>query len=130
MKKQVLFAITMPVFFASLLFISILGNTAPTFAAEDGKVVFLKYKCNNCHSVSTADITAKNKKTKAPDLVNVTVRHEKPWIRKFIRKQEGHVSCPKVDSSRDGKLHVAEFKGTQAEEDTLIEWLDQQRAKE
>ncbi|OGN05780.1 MAG: hypothetical protein A2750_04320 [Candidatus Yanofskybacteria bacterium RIFCSPHIGHO2_01_FULL_45_42] len=42
----------------------------------------------------------------------------------------GHISCPKIDSSRDGKLHAVEFKGTRAEEDALTEWLDQQRSKE
>lgn len=126
--KQVLFIVTGPVFLASLLFISILANTDPVFATEGGKDIFLEYKCNNCHTVSTAGITPKLK-TKAPDLVNVTVRHDKDWIPEFIRKQSGHVSCNEVESSRDGKLHLLEFKGTQEEEDALIKWLDQQRSK-
>ena len=98
-------------------------------AAEgvDGKGVFLKYKCDNCHAVSTAGIEAKTK-SKAPDLVDVTVRHEKPWIRRFIRQNDVHVSCPKVDPSRDGKKHAIKFNGTQEEEDALIDWLDKQRS--
>ena len=96
-------------------------------AGLDGKEVFLKYKCNNCHAVSTADIVAKTK-SKAPDLVDVTVRHEKPWIRRFIRQNDVHVSCPKVDSSRDGKKHAIKFNGTQEEEGALIDWLDKQRS--
>jgi len=97
-------------------------------APLDGKDVFLKYKCNNCHSVSSADIEAKTK-TKAPDLIDVTLRHEKKWIRKFIRKDETHVSCSAVDPSLDGKQHPLKFNGTKDEEDALIDWLDQQRSK-
>ena len=100
-------------------------------AKPDGKAVFLKYKCDNCHAVSTADIVPKLKTTTAPDLVNVTVRHQKDWIRKFIHQEVGHSPCPKVDSSLDGKLHLGgKFKGDQDEEDALIEWLDQQKKKE
>lgn len=113
----------------ALLSLFLINDTFTVESKEDGKQVFLKYKCDNCHSVSTADIVSK-KKTKAPDLVNVTVRHEKPWIRKYIRKQDEHVPCSKVDSSRDGKPHMVEFKGSQEEEDALIDWLDQQRSNE
>lgn len=125
MKKQALYT---PLLLASILLISLACSVIPASAEEDGKAVFLKYKCDNCHAVSTAGIVAKTK-SKAPDLVDVTVRHEKDWIRKYIRKKEGHVPCNKVDPSRDGKLHMIEFKGTQAEEDALIKWLDQQRSK-
>jgi len=113
-----------------LLFVALafVFTTVPLFAA-DGKDVFLKYNCNNCHAVSTAGIVAKNKNSKAPDLVDVTVRHEKPWIRKFIRQDDVHVSCPKVDPARDGKKHPIKFNGNQEEEDALIEWLDKQRSK-
>lgn len=93
----------------------------------DGEDVFLKYKCNNCHTVSTAGIKAKTK-SKAPDLVDVTVRHKKPWVRRYIRQNDVHVSCLKVDPSRDGKKHALKFKGTQEEEDALIQWLDKQRS--
>src|SRR3989344_8692430 len=119
---------------AVLVFISVTILSFVAIAAAprgfenlDGKEVFLKYKCNICHSVSTAGIEAKTK-TQAPDLVNVTVRHEKLWIRKYIRQNEVHVSCPKVDKSRDGQKHMSKFGGTQEEEDALIEWLDRQRS--
>jgi len=124
MRKQALLTTALTILFAST-----------TLAAEDGKSVFLKYNCNNCHSVSTADITSKNAKSKAPDLVDVTVRHttesdQKAWLRKFIRETTGHVSCPKVDKARDGKLHSGpKFNGTQDEENALVDWLDQQRSK-
>src|SRR3989344_4784882 len=106
-----------------ILFLMLTRTPAP-----DGKDVFLKYKCNNCHTVSTADIEAKTK-TKAPDLADVTIRHKTKWIRKFIRQNETHTPCPSVESSLDGKKHPVNFKGTKEEEDALIELLDKQRTK-
>ncbi len=141
MKKQALFTVLIIMFLVSMASAistpsaeSAVPTPALATAEEDGKAVFLKYKCDNCHSVSTAGIVPKVK-TKAPDLVNVTVRHEKDggkdFVHKYIRQEQGHVSCPKVDSAREGKLHTGgKFKGTQAEEDALVDWLDQQRAKE
>jgi len=83
--------------------------------------------------VSSAGITAKSKSTGAPDLVDVTggpkKRHEQAWERKFIRQNDVHVHCPKVDASKDGKKHPTMFKGDQAEEDALVKWLDDQRSK-
>ncbi len=123
------------VFLAALLSTGLVSKGASSYpqkqAAQklDGKDVFLKYSCNNCHAVSTAGITGKNSGMGAPDLVDVTVRHEKPWIRRFIRQNDVHVPCPKVDKSKDGKKHPAKFTGTQEEEDSLIEWLDKQRSK-
>ncbi len=122
---------------ALVLFVSMFVATGtPSFGEDkpDGKAVFLKYNCNNCHSVSTAEIEQKTK-SKAPDLVNVTVRHEKDggkvFVHKYIRQEQGHVSCPKVDAAREGKLHTGgKFKGTKDEEDALVDWLDQQRKSE
>lgn len=131
-RKTVLCAlIPSSVFLAFALILIVFGNISHVSAAEDGKAVFLKGKCNVCHSVSTADISAKVK-AGALDLVNVTVRHEKPWIRKYFRAQEEHVSCPEVNSSKDGKTHKEKFKfdGNQKEEDALIDWLDRQRSEE
>ena len=122
MRKQALFTTAL----------ILLASSA--FATEDGKAVFLKYKCDNCHTVSTAGITKKNEKSKAPDLVDVTVRHEKDggkdFVHKYIRQEQSHVSCPKVDSGRDGKMHTGgKFKGNKEEEDALVDWLDKQRSK-
>lgn len=107
------------------------NDCAPSPQAEPkftGKDVFLKHKCDACHSVSSADV--KGKKDKGPDLVNVTVRHKEDWLRTFIEKTAGHVSCSKVPKERDGKEHTAKFKGTKEEEDTLMKWFDAQRRDE
>lgn len=104
------------------------------FVAEDGKSIFLKYKCGNCHSVSTAGITMKNTESKAPDLVNITVRHQKnggkDFVYKYIQREQSHVTCPKIDGARDGKLHMGgKLKGIKEEKDTLVDWLGKQRSK-
>lgn len=94
----------------------------------DGKDVFLQYKCNNCHAVSTAGIEAKMK-SKAPDLVDVTVRHPKNWVGPFIRQNDTHNPCKAVDKSLDGKKHPIKFNGTKEDEDSLVDWLDKQKSK-
>ena len=101
-----------------------LGELQKVEAAEAilGKDVFLKYKCDACHSVSTAGI--KGKKDKGPDLVNETKRHEIAWLRSFIKKEAEHVSCIRVPKERDGKMHALKFKGTKEEEDALMNWID------
>lgn len=116
-------------------FVVLSASTVSTaFAAEDGKSVFLKYSCNTCHKVSSAGIDQKNPKSKAPDLTDVTVRHDKDggkeFVRKHIRLEQVHVSCPQVEKARDDKNHLGgKFKGNKEEEDALVDWLDQQRSK-
>lgn len=111
----------------SFLSVSPKNDMRGAIAASElsGKDVFLKYKCDACHSVSTADV--RGKKDKGPDLVNVTARHEEAWLRSFMQKATGHVSCAKVPKERNGKEHIAKFKGTKEEEDALLKWLNAQR---
>ncbi|HEY4521940.1 MAG TPA: c-type cytochrome [Candidatus Paceibacterota bacterium] len=104
-----------------LLVLMLAGVSTP-----DGKEIFLKSKCDSCHAVSTANITAKLK-NKAPDLVNVMTRHKAEWVRGFIRQSETHTPCPVVEKTMDGKKHPVSFKGTKDEEDVLIEWLGKQK---
>ncbi|MDO8585295.1 MAG: c-type cytochrome [bacterium] len=113
-------------------FVGILAALNAADEKTNGKDVFLKYKCDNCHSVSSAGIEGKNKKMVAPDLLDVTARHEAEWIPRFIRKEEGagHVRCDKVPKERDGKPHMLKFAGTKEEEDALLAWFAEQRTKE
>lgn len=131
-------AFFLSVSFAVLMFLISLHPAQNTFAQSpvrklDGKEVFLKNNCNNCHDVSSAGITAKSHAMGAPDLIDVTggpkKRHEQAWERKFIRQNEVHVACSKVDPSKNGKKHPFLFKGNQEEEDALVAWLDEQRSK-
>ncbi len=99
------------------------SKAAPTAAAKaastlDGKAIFLANKCNTCHSVSSADIKATLKTSKAPDLTGVASKEDASFLAKFLRKKE----------ARNGKMHMKAFTGTDEEIGALISWLHRQTA--
>ncbi|MEO7795135.1 MAG: c-type cytochrome [Thermoanaerobaculia bacterium] len=87
--------------------------------AADGKAVFLAQKCDMCHSVSSAGITAttKSEKMKGPDLTGVVQGLDPVWLKDFLQK--------KVD--KEGKKHSKEYKGTAEDLDALVGWLCEQK---
>lgn len=95
------------------------ARTVQAQPATDGKAVFLAQKCNNCHAIQTAGIEAKtqSEKLKGPDLGGVTASLDDALVGKYIRKQE------KIND----KLHKHEFKGTDEELKTLLDWLKKQK---
>jgi mono/diheme cytochrome c family protein len=86
--------------------------------APDGKALFLAQKCNMCHAVSSAEITATttNEKLKGPDLTSTAGKRDAAWLAKYLAKQE----------AIDGKKHSKEFKGSEADLNALIDWLQKQ----
>jgi len=112
-------------------FVALLGLwPAAEARAEDGKQVFLKKECNECHTVESAGIAklpAKDDEaeadeeegeeeddTKPPDLSGVGKKHDRDWIAKFIQK--------KIETDK-GKKHRKRFKGSQAELEALLGFL-------
>jgi cbb3-type cytochrome oxidase cytochrome c subunit len=101
------------------------AEAAPGMAAAggssslDGKAIFLREKCETCHVVSSAGIEskAKSEKLKAADLTGVGKRHETAVLRSYIKKE----------TELDGEKHKKTFKGTDAELDVLIAWLESQK---
>lgn len=101
------------------------ADAAPAVAAAggssslDGKAIFLREKCEMCHAVGSAGIEAKAKseKLKAADLTGVGKRHETAVLRSYIKQQ----------TELDGAKHKKAFKGTDAELDVLIAWLESQK---
>jgi cytochrome c551/c552 len=87
-------------------------------AAADGKAIFLAQKCNMCHSVPTVQIerTTKSEKIAGQDLM--THDMEKDQLVKFLKKE--------VKNNED-KMHTKEFKGTEEELNTLVDWLLQNK---
>ena len=86
----------------------------------DAKPVFLKYKCNSCHTIEAQGITKKavageaaESGDKPPDLSGVGVDRNADWIVSFLQKKE----------KLDGKLHMKKFRGTDAELQKLAAWL-------
>ena len=86
----------------------------------DGKQIFLAQKCNLCHSIPPAGITAttKSEKMKGPDLVAESKRDAK-LLNGFLRKT----------SDIGGKKHAKQFTGSDEELGALIAWLQKQEKK-
>ncbi len=111
----------------------ILIGVASDARAEDGKQIFLKSECNECHTVEVLKIAklepkkgaAKDadadleegkddEKTEPPDLSGIGKKHDAEWLSKWLTK--------KVKND-DGKRHRKKFKGTDAELASLVGFL-------
>jgi flagellar motility protein MotE (MotC chaperone) len=111
----------------------VLAGTTPAFAEDakkpEGHELFLKYKCQSCHSIASAGIekkksavaddaeeaTAEKSKKEPPDLSAVGVSHKADWMASFLMKKE---------KTKEGKLHTKKFKGTDAELKKIVAWLE------
>jgi hypothetical protein len=103
------------------------GTEAPAKEAkkvQDGKPVFLKYKCTMCHEIAsqkifrtghtTPDTTWMTTVSRAPDLSGVGYARGEKWIRGWLKKTE---------TIQDRK-HLLMFKGTDQELAVLAKWLE------
>lgn len=86
---------------------------------QDAKELFIKYKCNKCHSIKALDIkpleSALKKKKEIRDLSGVGLKRTDPeWIKKWLRKEV---------KNEDGKKHKKKWKGTDEELDKVANWL-------
>jgi mono/diheme cytochrome c family protein len=89
--------------------------SVPTFAADQaGKELFLKAKCNTCHSVESQGIAAERGEDKAPDMSNAgALIPSAEWGKKFVLREE----------AKDGKKHRKPYKGTEKDLEQIIAWL-------
>lgn len=85
-------------------------------SADAGKQIFLDQKCDLCHDVSTAGITAKTKSAamKGPDLVNVA--DDAATITSYVKQE----------SEKDGKKHKKAIKGSDDEIASVVAWIKAQ----
>jgi cytochrome c1 len=108
-------------------------GTAPAHAEDakkpEGHELFLKYKCQSCHSIASVGIekkkaaaadeaeeaTAEKSKKEPPDLSATGVAHKADWMAAFLMKKE---------KTKEGKLHTKKFKGTDAELKQIVAWLE------
>lgn len=86
----------------------------------DGKQIFLAQKCNLCHSVPPAGITAttKSEKMKGPDLTGLAKRDAK-LLNGYLRKT----------ADINDKKHIKQFTGSDEELGAMIAWLQKQEKK-
>jgi mono/diheme cytochrome c family protein len=102
---------------AALALIALVARPASA-AAPDGKEIFKAQKCDMCHNVSGAGITATSK-IKAPDLSEVAPKEDPAFLKKFLKKEADH----------NGKKHMKQFTGTDEELDALVSWLQKSAKK-
>jgi hypothetical protein len=77
----------------------------------DGKQVFTDSKCNNCHTVTSVEITSK--KSDASDLSNAGTLGEANLLKSYLLKE----------AKINDQDHKLKFKGSGAELDALVNWL-------
>ena len=77
----------------------------------DGKQIFIDSKCNNCHIVTSMEITSK--KDDAVDLSNAGSIGDAQLIKSYLLKE----------TKLNDKNHKIKFKGSEAEFNALVNWL-------
>lgn len=101
---------------------------APSASAdEEGKAIFLKSKCNTCHTIESQEIAQlapegegeEEDGEKPKDLSDVGSRRDAKWIKGWLTKQV----------EVDGKTHRKRFGGQPPELDALAAWLASLRKK-
>jgi cytochrome c551/c552 len=104
----------MKLFRIALLTASGIAATVALSSAADGKAIFLDKKCNTCHSIDSQGVAKTSDKIKAPDLSNAGgMIQSADWAKSFLTKQV----------EKDGKKHLREWKGTDEELNTVVQWL-------
>lgn len=90
---------------------------SPAFAADDGKKLFLDYKCDSCHTIKSLGIklgAKPDEKSKdAPDLSKAGAERDKKWIAGYLLKK----------NDIKGEKHEKRFSGTKDELKVLATWL-------
>jgi cbb3-type cytochrome oxidase cytochrome c subunit len=77
----------------------------------DGKQIFIDAKCNNCHTVTSMEITSK--KDDATDLSNASTVGDTTLMKSYLLKEA------KINEQE----HKIKFKGSEGELDALVNWL-------
>lgn len=110
------------------VFLFAAGARAEEAKAPKGQDIFLKYRCNSCHTVKAAKIEKRKvegeeeegaaeattaKKKEPPDLSDVGLKQKPEWMEGWIMRKE----------LLDGKKHMKRYRGTDAELKDLVAWL-------
>lgn len=111
---------------ASLTTLAIVVATASVHsqppAEPTGKELFIKFRCNSCHTVKVESIAKKASEDaeedagdrKSPDLSGIGKKKTAVWMGKYLMKLE------KID----GELHRKKFRGTEPELKAITAWLE------
>ena len=81
---------------------------------HEGKELFLKQKCNTCHTVKSQNIEATRGNDESPDLSNASeLIPDAEWAKKFVLREE----------TKDGKKHRRPFNGDEKDLEKIVAWL-------
>jgi cytochrome c5 len=119
MKRTIGFTVSVVV--TVILLAALYSGAAAGQAKLDGKQIFLAQKCNMCHDVSSAGITAttKSAKMKGPDITGAAPKRDAKLLNDYLRKK----------ADVNGKKHVKQFTGSDEELGALIAWMQKQEKK-
>ncbi|MEM7481245.1 MAG: hypothetical protein AAF481_08735 [Acidobacteriota bacterium] len=83
--------------------------------SDEGPTRFMAHKCNLCHGVPAVGIAAKTKSKKllGPELGGPLPEVDPVALAAYLRQQQ----------ELDGKEHKREYKGTDEELQTILDWL-------
>jgi cytochrome c2 len=103
-----------PLSILSAIFLAAVSAAVATAETEGGQQVFVEAKCNQCHAVASAGIVATTKLESAvgPDLGGYTTETPAELMDFLQREVE-----------REGSKHKKEFKGSDEELTSILEWL-------
>lgn len=123
MTKSVTFLLALATIVAASLAVApaATATTSPEAAAE-GREIFLRSKCNTCHTIEALGIAQlsaevegeeEDEELKPKDLSDVGSTRDADWIKGWLTKQV----------EIDGKTHRKRFGGKPPELDALATWL-------
>lgn len=108
---------------------------SPVYAETQGKDLFIKFKCNGCHTINSLGIkkievkdeeknddeeaAPEDKNRKPKDLSDVGKKHDAAWIAKWVTKKEKKLD----EKTKKMVKHKKKFKGTEEELTALSAWL-------
>ena len=90
--------------------------------ATDGKELFLKKRCQSCHTLEAAEISLDEEaadeadgddEIEPPDLSATGLHFERESLMQYLLKKE----------RREGRLHKKRFIGKKTDLEILVEWL-------
>jgi cytochrome c553 len=107
-RKTMKYLLSLFVILSTVLFF---GFNSIQTGDPEGKTIFVNNKCGTCHSVESAGLSTKAKKS--TDLSDTGSKYEKELLTGYLLKKE------KINN----KNHPAAFKGTEEELVQLTNWL-------
>lgn len=108
---------------AALALLAPYPSTVTASAADlDAKTIFLREKCNVCHSIPSEGIkaTVKSEKMLGPELPTAEKREDTEILLDYLRQK----------AELDGEKHKKGFKGSDEELGALVQWIESMRDEE